>query len=117
MIRERIKELRLALKLNQTEFANKIGIKQSSLSDIENKKTGTIDERNIRLICANYGVNEEWLRNGTGQMFDVSESDLFGLLNTKIPQLDEMDKKILIEYLKLRSEQRKVIKEYIKKLI
>jgi len=115
VINKRIKEIRKALGLTQIQFANKLGIKQSSLSDIENCKTETVDERNIRLICSEFGVNEEWLRNGEGEMFR-NESDLLELLGRKLDSLDELDKKIILEYLKLNANQRKVIKEYIKRL-
>lgn len=116
MIRARIKELRNTLKLNQTDFANRVGIKQSSLSDIENKKTETVDERTIRLVCSEFGVNETWLRDGKGEIFR-SESDLLKLLGPKLDGLDEMDRKILIEYLKLNTQQRKIIKDYIIRLV
>ena len=35
---------------------------------IENDKSG-IGDRTILLICREYGVSEEWLRDGDGEMF------------------------------------------------
>ncbi len=67
MIRNRIKELRKHLKLNQADFALSIGIKQGSLSDIETGKTA-VTQRMMTTICAVYNVNREWLETGKGEM-------------------------------------------------
>jgi transcriptional regulator with XRE-family HTH domain len=114
-VNKRIKDIRLALGLTQISFANKLGIRQSSLSAIENGVTETVGERNIRIICKEFNVNEEWLRNGNGEMFKAEEN-LLALLGNKISGLDETDKKIIGEYLKLSTKQRKVMKEYFKKV-
>lgn len=68
----RIYELRKFLNLTQLEFSNTIGIKGGSLSDMENGKA-PITERTIITICAKFNVNEDWLRNGTGEMFNIEE--------------------------------------------
>lgn len=114
-INKRVKEVRIALKLTQTQFADTLGIRQSSLSAIENGVTGTVDERNIRIICKEFDVNEDWLRNGEGSMFNA-ERTLLQLLGAKFDTLDELDKKIISEYIKLSDKQRKVMKDFILKL-
>lgn len=65
---KRIRELRKSLNLTLNEFGSQIGLKHSTLSDIENGKTN-ITERVIILICSQFNVNEEWLRTGQGEMF------------------------------------------------
>lgn len=67
-IGERMRILRKELKLNQSEFADKIGLKQAAIGLYENNQRGVAD-RTILLICEKYGVREEWLRDGTGDMF------------------------------------------------
>lgn len=114
-INERIKILRAKLKINQTEFASKIGVTQPSLSDIEKGKTQNISNRNIKLICSVFGVREEWLLNGEGDMFR-NEENLISLLGDKLDELDETDKKIIVEYLRLSPKQRKIMKDYLKKI-
>lgn len=114
-VNRRIKEIRLAVKFNQTQFADKIGIRQSSLSDIESGKTENIDERNIRIICKEFNVNEDWLRYGTGDMFKTEEG-LLELIADKLDDLDELDKKIISEYLKLSPKHKKIMKDFISKL-
>jgi transcriptional regulator with XRE-family HTH domain len=65
---DRLKIIRLELGIKQGEFAKRINLKQGTFSDIENGKKH-LTERNIKIICAEFGVNEEWLKSGTGKMF------------------------------------------------
>ena len=64
----RIKELRKSLKLNQTDFGDRIGVKQATIAGYENGSRQPIDAV-ITAICREFGVNEEWLRTGSGEMF------------------------------------------------
>ena len=65
---DRIRLVRKELGLNQGEFAKRIGLKQTALSMIELEKVSLTD-KNIKLICATFGVDEIWLRTGKGGMF------------------------------------------------
>ncbi|HEX9058582.1 MAG TPA: helix-turn-helix transcriptional regulator [Clostridia bacterium] len=112
---ERIKELRQYLNLNQTEFSKRIGITQPSLSDIEKGKTANIDARTIKILCQEFNVNEEWIRTGQGEMFKT-EGEFLELFASKLDDLDELDRKIISEYIRLSPEQRIVIKDFIKKM-
>ena len=67
-MKERIKMLRKALDLTQQEFADRIGIKRNSYANYETGRNTPIDAI-IVSICREFNVNEEWLRNGTGEMF------------------------------------------------
>ena len=65
---ERLKRLRKTLDLTQQEFADRVGIKRNTISTYESGRNQPIDAV-ISLICREFNVNEEWLRNGTGEMF------------------------------------------------
>lgn len=67
-IGERVKALRKELGLTLEKFGAPLGVQRSALSMIENDKSG-IGDRTILLICREYGVSEEWLRDGDGEMF------------------------------------------------
>ena len=67
-ILDRIRLIRKALSLKQGEFASRIGLTQTALSMIELEKVA-LTEKNIKLICATFAVDETWLRTGNGQMF------------------------------------------------
>lgn len=78
---ERLKLLRQALGIRQGDFASKISTTQGHISDIENGRKN-LSERTIKLISLeNWDgklVNEEWLRNGVGEMFlpNTREDDI-----------------------------------------
>lgn len=65
---ERIKELRNVLKLTQQGFADKVGTSRSNIACYETGKN-TPSDAVISLICKEFCVNEDWLRNGAGEMF------------------------------------------------
>ena len=65
---ERIKQLRKHLGLNQTDFGSKIGIKQTSIANYESGTRAPLDTV-VASICREFGVSEQWLRYGTGEMF------------------------------------------------
>lgn len=65
---ERIKELRNVLKLTQQGFADKVGTSRSNIACYETGKN-TPSDAVISLICKEFCVNEDWLRNGIGKMF------------------------------------------------
>ena len=66
-MKDRIKALRKALSLNQTDFGSKIGVKQSAVAAYESGSRTPLDSV-IVSICREFGVNERWLRTGDGEM-------------------------------------------------
>lgn len=69
----RVRLLRKSFGLNQLEFALAQGTTTANISRIENG-CGNISLTLLKLICEKYRVNEEWLKNGSGEMFKSSES-------------------------------------------
>lgn len=73
---ERIRKLRRHLDMTQQEFADKLGVKRGAIANYELGRNEPIDAV-ISLICREFNVNEEWLRNGTGEMFvEMDKEDL-----------------------------------------
>lgn len=64
-MKDRLKQIRKATGMNQTDFAKKIGLVQSTYSSYE---SGLFDVPNkvIKSVCAIYHVSEDWLRTGEG---------------------------------------------------
>lgn len=67
---------------SQDLFASFLGIPKANLSSYETGRRIPTDAV-IQLICEKCSVNEEWLRNGTGEMFQLENkndeiSKLFG---------------------------------------
>lgn len=72
-VNERIRELRNSVGMNQTEFGEKIDAAQNYLSNME-KGYRDVTEKIIKLILLQTWngkkVNEDWLRDGDGEMFE-----------------------------------------------
>lgn len=66
-MKERIKMLRKALDLTQQKFAERLGVKRNTVGQWECGINALTDQV-ITSICREFNVNEEWLRNGTGEM-------------------------------------------------
>ncbi|MBO6290692.1 MAG: helix-turn-helix transcriptional regulator [Selenomonas sp.] len=109
-IGERIKLLRKELKMSQTEFGQRIGLKQAAIGLYENGNR-SVSEQSIYLISQAYQVRAEWLRTGEGPQ----------RLNELQPSwddssIDDADRTIINMYLALSPDKRKFLKEYILKL-
>lgn len=68
---ERVRFIRKNSNINLTleKFGERIGLRKSSLSQIEND-INTLTDSNIKAICREFDVREEWLRTGEGEMFE-----------------------------------------------
>lgn len=113
-INSRVKELREALKLNQEEFGNAIGLSKSGISNIENG-IRNVTEKHIKLICHEFPVSENWLRYGQGEMFVQPETlslDEYAAKNN----LTELELDIIKGYMELDSDIRKVIISHFKSI-
>lgn len=64
----RIEEVRKREGLTQEQFAEKINLSRNYLWMLENGSRVPSD-RTIKDICDKFGIREEWLRTGEGEMF------------------------------------------------
>jgi transcriptional regulator with XRE-family HTH domain len=99
-IEQRVAFLRKeGLGLSQTEFAKKMGLKQSVISQWEVGIT-PLNEKNIKMIALIFHVSEHWLRTGEGEMFmpDSSklEEELFQLFRQLTPEMQD----VILEHVK-----------------
>lgn len=79
-IKDRVKAIRKYYNLTQQDLADKLGIKRSTIATYESGRNQPIDAV-ITLICREFSVNEEWLRNGTGEMLmELDRKDRIMLL-------------------------------------
>ena len=73
-MKDRIKEIRKRISLNQTEFGSRIGVRQGTIAGYENGIRAPIDAV-ILSICREFNVNEAWLRTGEGEMFRAKDRE------------------------------------------
>lgn len=70
---ERVKEVRKSLNLTLEKFGEHLGVRKTAISKIENGENNLTDQMS-KAICREFNVSEEWLRDGTGNMFvDLSK--------------------------------------------
>ena len=67
-MKDRIKKIRKAFDLTQQAFAKRLGAKRNNIAGYEIGSRSPSDAV-ISLICREFNINEEWLRNSTGGMF------------------------------------------------
>lgn len=113
---ERIKELRKnLLGISMETFGKKIGVAKNTVSQWETGTNG-ISESMIRSICREYNVDYFWLTEGRGNPFMEFPTVLIDQLAFEY-DLDDYDKSIITEFVKLTKEERAIIVKYMKNVI
>lgn len=115
-INKRIKQIREELGLSQSAFAEKIGVGRGVIMNIEYDRVPEVKDYVIKSICREYKVNYFWLTEGKGDPY-LNPPDI--LMDDVVEEykLDETDRIIIEEYIKLDPETRKAIKQLIKNII
>lgn len=114
-MKERIIQLREALKMSQADFGKKIGLARSGISSVENGQR-VVQERHIKLILSAFpDVSEDWLRNGVGEMFKSSSSEAERLV--KKYSFPDIVGKLLKVYEGLNNNQQEAVLEYAQRFI
>lgn len=72
-VRERIEEVRYIYHISQAELARRIGVTSQNISQIVNGKI-QLSYLTAKAIESEFGVNAEWLLNGTGEMRTVKDN-------------------------------------------
>lgn len=115
-IGSRIRYLRKdVLKLNQTEFSTQILLAQTHLSSLE-KGERNVTDRTILDICREFNVNEEWLRNGNGDIFVENEKRIVDEF-LKTHNLNEKALGIVYGFLSLNEKERDVFVDGFYKIL
>lgn len=110
----RIKKLRRELDLTQEKFGARIGVKGNTVAQWESGRNDPPDSA-ITFICKEFDVNEEWLRNGTGEMFKPSPSSALDSLAAEY-NLDHGSYIAIEKFLKLSPELREGMISYFKEV-
>lgn len=112
---EKLKIIRRELDLKQGDFAERISTTQGHISDIENGRK-MLSDRTIKLICLEFGINEEWLRNGHGEMFAKipQEDEYFKAATQILKNGDDLIMSMIVEYWKLDESSKETFRKYIR---
>lgn len=110
-VKDRIRKIRRELDLTQQEFADRLGIKRGTIANYELGRNEPVDSV-VSLICREFGVNEEWLRNGTGDMFNQNSEDELRALTEKY-NLSAADRTLIEKYIGLKADTRNAILDFM----
>ena len=115
---ERIKQVRKKLGLNQTQFGERIGIKQTTVAGYETGARVPLDTV-ITSICREFSVNEVWLRTGEGgedNMFTkLSDEDKFIINLAKLSNTEnQFIQNAINAFAETSPEKLKIIEQFFK---
>ncbi len=108
---ERLKKIRKALNMTQSEFAEQLRLQQNTICLFETGKRNP-SERTIDDICNIFNVSKEYLLNGIEPMFIQTPSETMEQLKKEF-DLDEFSFNLVHEYLKLTPTQREKVRDFV----
>lgn len=111
---ERIKELRIALRLTQEDFGKAIGVQRAAVNKWEKGINGVADSM-ILSICREFGVNEHWLRTGEGEMFEQTRETVLDRLAAEY-SLDKEQVSVIENFLDLSPQERTLFLTQMRKV-
>ena len=114
-MQDRVKTVRQSLDLSQEAFGRALGVTKTAICGIEAGRRG-LTEQMAKSICREFNVNYDWLKDGKGEMFDAVPETLVDELAQEF-QLDDLDKRIILGYLRLSEADRGAIKRYEQKIL
>ena len=103
-----------ALGMKKVRFAERINIDQSYVTQLTNGKRNPSD-RTISDICREFNVREEWLRNGSREMFLDFTEDEFAKAAATLSN-DAFVRSLIVEYWKLDDDSKKLFQDFIHRL-
>lgn len=109
-VNDRIKKIRKDAGLTQEQFAKKLGVKRNTVATYEMGRSTPIDAA-ITSICREFGVNEDWLRNGNEPMY-LPAGDKLERYLAQISKGDDTFIKDLIEvYMELDDTSKEALRK------
>ena len=103
------------LDLTQQKFGERLGIKGNTVAQYELGKSNPVDSV-VSLICREFNVNEKWLRNGEGEMFNNEPADVLDALVEKYGL--SHDARVLVEeFVNLKPDIQQTFIDYARKVV
>ena len=110
-LKDRLKVLRKHFKKTQIEFGSDLGCGRDTIANYEGGRVVPSDTF-LQLICAKFPINENWLRNGQGDMILADEDQLF-INFAKQYDLSEAEQNVAKYLLAIPSTERQKLMEHI----
>lgn len=118
-ITPRVKILRQALGMSQTDFGAKIGVTRGVINNLDRGLTDLQDPL-LSLICSVFNARREWLETGEGEMFEPQDAeapfyDAMGIITNDEP--DSFRKRFVIALAELDDAGLDAMEQFIRNLI
>lgn len=110
-MKDRIRKIRRDLDLTQQEFADRLGIKRGTIANYELGRNEPVDSV-VSLICREFGISEEWLRDGIGDMYAPDPGNELEALVKKY-DLTAADQILIEKYLGLKPDIRDAVLKFM----
>lgn len=112
MLGDNVKTLRKIRKMTQQQFAEQIGVRQSTIAMVETNKT-TLSRQALMSICREFGVRLEWLETGEGEMWAERDTSILAQLEAD-KVLTPKGRELMEHFLKLPPELQDLVADAIK---
>ena len=112
-MKNRIKQIRKENNLTQVEFGERIGVKGNTVTNYETGLRNPTDAV-ILSICREFNVNENWLRNGTGDMYKERDGSFTELLSELEESDDDFIKSLITVYMGLDEDSKSALRKIAK---
>ena len=110
-INQRLRQVRKHLKMQQIDFAKRLGLSQAGVSWLE-QDGNTVTEQTIRLLHLDFHVSEEWLRTGNGPMFSTDDDSPLEKLCREYA-VSDCERRILELYFSFEPKRRKMVCDFV----
>lgn len=105
-IGDRVRSLRESNGLNQTQFAEKIGVKQGFISKVE-KNNASFTIEHIILLRNIFDVDTNWLLTGEGAAPEKAANPVIDRIDTMLAEMPEEAQRDVLKY----AEEKKLLRE------
>lgn len=112
-MKNRILKIRKDSKLNQEDFGLRLNLTKNYISLIETGNRIPSD-RTISDICREFNVNEDWLKNGTGDMYKEKDGSFSELLVELEDSDDDFIKSLITVYMGLDEDGKSALRKIAK---
>ena len=117
---DRIRNLRKYLGLTMEKFGEQLGVGKTAISNIENGNRN-VTEQMCKSICREFNVNEDWLRNGTGEMYFIPKDETAMIFSDLLESTDNTFYNLILDIVKtyqnLKPADQDIIKTICQQLI
>lgn len=116
---ERIKILRKELGLSGEKFGERLGVGKTAISRLENGSNNVTDQM-FKLICKEFNVNEDWLKNGEGEIFMEYDDAVAACIESMITEdhpFYNIIKRLMVTYSQLKPDNREIVDDFMQQAL